>query len=81
VRDELLEEDAQAAEDVSAVSKVRAVLLERDEAPRKAREDAAGAGCSGGIREGVGFRLSSALARQRHPREGAVLAELGRGEG
>jgi hypothetical protein len=27
-------------EDVSAVSKVRAVLLERDEALRKAREDA-----------------------------------------
>jgi hypothetical protein len=41
VRDELLEEDAQAAEDVSAVSKVRTTLLERDEALRKAREDAA----------------------------------------
>jgi hypothetical protein len=37
VRDELLEEDAQAAEDVSAVSKVQAALLERDEA----REDVA----------------------------------------
>jgi chromosome segregation ATPase len=41
VRDELLEEDAQAAEDVSAVSKVRAVLLERHEVLRKAHEDAA----------------------------------------
>jgi chromosome segregation ATPase len=41
VRDELLEEDAQAAEDVSAVSKVRAVLLERHEVLRKAQEDAA----------------------------------------
>jgi predicted RNase H-like nuclease (RuvC/YqgF family) len=41
VRDELLEEDAQAAEDVSAVTKVRAALLERDEALQKAREDAA----------------------------------------
>jgi hypothetical protein len=41
VRDELLEEEAQAAEDVSAVSKVRVALLERDEVLRKAREDAA----------------------------------------
>jgi hypothetical protein len=41
VRDELQEGDAQAAEDVSVVSKVRAMLLEWDEALRKAREDAA----------------------------------------
>jgi hypothetical protein len=41
VRDELLEEDAQAAEDVSAVSKVWAALLEWDKALRKAHEDAA----------------------------------------
>ena len=41
VRDELLEQDAQAAEGVSAVAKVRTALLERDEALRKAREDAA----------------------------------------
>jgi hypothetical protein len=41
VWDELLEEDAQAAEDIPAVVKVRAVLLERDEALQKAREDAA----------------------------------------
>jgi predicted nucleic acid-binding Zn-ribbon protein len=40
VQDELQEGDAQAAEDISAVSKVRAALLERDEALRKAREDA-----------------------------------------
>jgi hypothetical protein len=39
VQDELLEQDAQAAEDASAVAKVRMMLLERDEAPRKARED------------------------------------------
>jgi hypothetical protein len=32
VRDELLEDDAHAAEDVSAVTKVRVALLERDEA-------------------------------------------------
>jgi chromosome segregation ATPase len=41
--DELLEHDARAAEDASAVVKVRMALLERDEAPRKAREDLAGA--------------------------------------
>jgi chromosome segregation ATPase len=39
MRDELLEQDAQAAEDASAVAKVRTMLLERDEALRKARED------------------------------------------
>jgi hypothetical protein len=41
VRDELLEDDAQATEDVSAFVKVRAALLERDEALQKARENAA----------------------------------------
>jgi hypothetical protein len=41
VRDELLEQDAQAVEDVSAVAKVWTMLLERDEALQKAREDAA----------------------------------------
>jgi hypothetical protein len=41
VRDELQEGDAQAAEDISTVSKVRAVLLERDKALRKTHEDAA----------------------------------------
>jgi chromosome segregation ATPase len=43
MRDELLEQDARAAEDASAVVKVRTVLLEWDEALRKAREDLAGA--------------------------------------
>jgi hypothetical protein len=41
MRDELLEQDAQAAEDASAVMKVRTALLEQDEALRKAREDLA----------------------------------------
>jgi chromosome segregation ATPase len=41
--DELLEHDARAAEDTSAVAKVRTALLERDEALRKAREDLSGA--------------------------------------
>jgi chromosome segregation ATPase len=40
VRHELLEQDAQAVEDASAVAKVRTTLLERDEALQKAREDA-----------------------------------------
>jgi hypothetical protein len=40
VRDELLEEDAQAAGDISTITKVRAALLERDEALQKACEDA-----------------------------------------
>jgi hypothetical protein len=43
MRDELLEHDARAVEDASAVAKVRMVLLGRDESPRKAREDLAGA--------------------------------------
>jgi translation initiation factor 2B subunit (eIF-2B alpha/beta/delta family) len=38
MRDELLEQDAQAAEDASAVAKVRTTLMERNEALRKARE-------------------------------------------
>jgi hypothetical protein len=41
VQDELLEQDAQAAEDASAVVKVRTALLERDEALQKARKDTA----------------------------------------
>jgi quinol monooxygenase YgiN len=40
-RDELLEQDAQAVEDASAVAKVRTVLLEWEEALRKAHEDMA----------------------------------------
>jgi hypothetical protein len=41
VRDELLEQDAQDAEDISAVAKVQTTLLKRDEVLQKAREDAA----------------------------------------
>jgi hypothetical protein len=42
MHDELLEQDARAAEDASAVAKVRTALLEWDEALRTAREDLAG---------------------------------------
>jgi hypothetical protein len=43
MRDELLEHDARAVEDASAVTKVSMALLEQDEALRKAHEDSAGA--------------------------------------
>jgi hypothetical protein len=41
VRDELLEQDAQAEENASAVAKVQTALLEQEEALQKAREDTA----------------------------------------
>jgi phage shock protein A len=41
MRDQLLELDAQAAEDTSAVEMVRTAILERDETLRKARKDTA----------------------------------------
>jgi chromosome segregation ATPase len=41
VRDELLEQGAQSAEDTSMIVKMRMALLERDEALQKAREDMA----------------------------------------
>jgi chromosome segregation ATPase len=43
LRYQLPELDAQAAEDVSAVERVRTALVDRDEALHKAREDLAGA--------------------------------------
>jgi hypothetical protein len=43
LRDQLPELDAQAAEAVSAVNRVKTVLVDRDEALHKAREDLAGA--------------------------------------
>jgi hypothetical protein len=42
LRNQLPELDARAAEDVSAVEKVKTSLVDRDEALRKAREDLAG---------------------------------------
>jgi hypothetical protein len=41
MRDVFLDQGAQAAEDASAVERVMTLLLERDEALRKAREDLA----------------------------------------
>jgi chromosome segregation ATPase len=43
LRDQLPELDTQAAEDVSAVERVKTALVDRDEALHKAREDLAGA--------------------------------------
>jgi hypothetical protein len=43
MRDHLLELDAQDAEDISAVEKVKTALVNREEVLQKAREDLAGA--------------------------------------
>jgi chromosome segregation ATPase len=43
LRDQPPELDAQAAEDVSTVERVKTALVDRDEAPHKARKDLAGA--------------------------------------
>jgi hypothetical protein len=43
LRDQLLELDAQAAEDVSAVERVKTTLVDRDDVPHKARKDLVGA--------------------------------------
>jgi chromosome segregation ATPase len=43
LRDQLPDLDARAAEDVSAIEKVKTTLVDRDEALQKAREDLAGA--------------------------------------
>jgi hypothetical protein len=43
LQDQLLELDARATEDASAVEKVKTTLMNRDEALQKAREDLAGA--------------------------------------
>jgi hypothetical protein len=65
VQDELMEEDTQAVEDVSAVSKVRAALLERDEALRKACEDAVAVQVAAAEFEG---ELASARAQLQQDR-------------
>jgi hypothetical protein len=43
LRDQLPELDAQAAEDVSAVERVKTTLVDRDDVPHKARKDLVGA--------------------------------------
>jgi hypothetical protein len=43
LRDHLLELEGQSREGASAVERVRTALIDRDEAPQKAREDLAGA--------------------------------------
>jgi hypothetical protein len=60
MQDELLEQDAQATEDASAIAKVRTALLEQEEALRKAREDMAAARVAAAEFE---RKLASALAQ------------------
>jgi hypothetical protein len=43
LRDQPLEQDARAAEDISVVKRVKTALVDRDEVLHKAREDLAGA--------------------------------------
>jgi hypothetical protein len=43
LRDQPLEQDARAAEDISVVERVKTALVDRDEVLHKAREDLAGA--------------------------------------
>jgi hypothetical protein len=74
VQDELLEQDAQAAKDASAVVKVRTALLERDEALRKAREDMAVVRVVA-----AEFERELASARAQHQQDRATLE--GRGPG
>jgi hypothetical protein len=74
VRDELLEQDAQAAEDASAVMKVRTAPLERDEALKKAREDAAAVRVAA-----PEFEKELASARAQLQQDSAILE--GRGPG
>jgi chromosome segregation ATPase len=68
MRDKLLEQDAQAAEDASAVTKVRTALLERDEVLRKAHEDVAAVRVTA-----VGFERELASARAQLQRDRATL--------
>jgi hypothetical protein len=65
VQDELLEQGAQAAEDASAVMKVRTALLEQDEALWKAREDMAAVRA---VAAEFGTELASARAQLQQDR-------------
>jgi chromosome segregation ATPase len=73
LRDQPPELDAQAVEDVPAIEKVKAALVDRDEALHKAREDLAGARTVAAKWEA---EVASVRA-QRWPRGSAGLAESG----
>jgi chromosome segregation ATPase len=82
LRDQLPELDTQAAEDVSAVERVKTALVDRDEALHKAREDLAGARTLATEWEAEVASLRAQLQQDRATLEGgACLAEPGQREG
>jgi uncharacterized protein YhaN len=89
VQDALLDQRAQTTKDASAVDRVKAALLERDEALavvngdlHKARYALAEAQtCSGGEGGGPHHGADPTSTGLRHPRGGTVVAGPGRAEG
>jgi hypothetical protein len=65
------EQDAQAAGDASAVERVRAALVERDDALRRAREDLAGARSVATVWEAEVATAHTQLQQDRAALEGA----------
>jgi hypothetical protein len=72
LRDQPPELDAQAAEDVFAVERVKTVLADRDEALHKAREDLAGARTLATEWEAEVASLRAQLQQDRATLEGAL---------
>jgi hypothetical protein len=66
-----LEQDAQTAGEASAVQRVRAALVERDNAQRRAREDLAGARSIAATLEGEVATARAQLQQDREALEGA----------
>jgi hypothetical protein len=71
LRDQPPELDAQAAEDVSVVERVKATLVDRDEASHKEREDLAGARTVAGEWEAEVASAHAQLQQDRAALEGA----------
>jgi hypothetical protein len=65
------EQDAQAAEDTSAVERVRTALVERDDALRRAHEDLAGARSVAAAWEAEVASAHAQLQQDRTTLEGA----------
>jgi hypothetical protein len=69
--DHPLEQDAQAAEDISTVERVKTALVDRDEALNKAREDLAGARTVAATWEAEVASARAQLQQDRAALEGA----------